>query len=47
MRAAVRGELSILGGATAFAGMARLGNGIGAAGQLGLTIGAGIELRMK
>jgi len=47
VRAAVRGNLSVVGGATGFAGMARLGNGIGAAGQLGLTIGAGAELRMK
>ena len=46
VRAAVRGELSVVGGATAFAGMARLGNGYGAAGQLGLTIGGGVELRL-
>lgn len=47
LRAAVRGDLSIVAGANGFAGLAHLGADYGNDGQLGLTINAGAELRMK
>ena len=47
VRAAVRGDLSIAGGATAFAGLAHLTGGVGDATQLGLTIGAAAEYAVK
>lgn len=46
IRAAVRRDLAVVGGATAFAGMAHLSN-VGAAGQLGLAIAAAAEFRMR
>lgn len=47
IRAAVRADLAIVGGATAFAGMAHLSDDIGAVGQLGLSIAAAAEFRMR
>jgi hypothetical protein len=47
IRAAVRPGLAVVGGATAFAGMAHLSDDIGAAGQLGLSIAAAAEFRMR
>ncbi|MBK9035670.1 MAG: hypothetical protein IPL61_31210 [Myxococcales bacterium] len=47
LRARVSPDLSLIGGATAFAGLARLGNDIGSVGQLGLAITGGAELRMR
>lgn len=47
VRAAVHGDLSIAGGATAFAGLAHLTGGVGDAGQLGLTIGAAAEYAVR
>lgn len=46
LRAAVRPDLALVGGATAFAGMAHLSD-VGAAGQLGLAIAAAAEFRMR
>ncbi|MEZ4402437.1 MAG: hypothetical protein R3B06_20600 [Kofleriaceae bacterium] len=47
LRARLRDGVSLTGGATGFAGVARLGGGVGSVGQLGLTIGAGAEFRMR
>lgn len=47
LRARLRDDLSLVGSAAAFAGLARLGSGFGSAGQLGLTITAGAEFRMR
>ena len=47
LRARVGDDLSLVGAATAFAGLARLGNDVGGAGQLGLIIVGGAEFRMR
>lgn len=47
LRADLRPDLAVVGAASAFAGLAHLSDGVGGAGQLGLTVGAAAEFRMR